>query len=77
MVSTTSQCRGAAIRCRGATAKADLDDTLPTRLANGDDARALQMFAQQHNEGRRLGDEFARLLVDQMNARKLRMCGGE
>src|SRR6185437_7403914 len=58
---------GNAFRRRGAAAKADLDDTLPTRLANGDDARAFQVFAQQHDEGRRLGNEFARLLVDEVD----------
>ncbi len=60
-----------------APAEANLHDALPARLPHLGDARAFQVLAQQHDEGRRLGHELARLLVHQVQAGELGMGRGQ
>ena len=57
--------------------EAQLDHALPGWLAHSDQTRALQMLAQQHDKGRRLGGQLARLFAGQVDASELWMSGND
>jgi hypothetical protein len=57
-------------------AAAYLEQTLPARVSHFHDARAFQVLTQQHHKRRRIRHQFARLALENMNTRKLRVRRG-